>query len=188
MIEKIMGIITLKAPVYKAVAEDQSLTKTAGIIVAIVTFIQGFCYGLTRVDADGVINPNIGNAIIQAFANLVLGLIAWYIAAWLLAVIAKAFGGSTDTGEMLRVTGFVQVFGLTGIFNLVALISSSLVCVTSIISLAILVLSLIGYFIGVREAAEFSTGKAVITALIAAVASFIINSVISGAVTSFLPK
>ena len=40
-----------------------------------------------------------------------------------------------------------------------------------------LVLSLIGYVIGVREAAEFSTGNAVITALIVTAVSFAISFV-----------
>ena len=57
------------------------------------------------------------------------------------------------------------------------MISASLLCITSIIGLVILVLSLIGYVIGVREAAEFSTGNAVVTALVAAVASFLISMV-----------
>jgi hypothetical protein len=173
MFERIMGIITLKAPTYKTVAEDEAATKQAMLIVIVVSLIQGFVVGLLT--PDGGIS--FGSGIIRAIINLALGLAAWYVSAWLLATLAKAFGGKTDTNEMLRVTGYVYIFNLAVILNLAGLISTSLLCITSIIAIVILVLSLIGYVIGVREAAEFSTGNAIVTALIAAIASFLISMV-----------
>lgn len=186
MLERIMGVITLKAPVYRAIAEDKSLTSQAGVIVAVIALIQGFCTSFVKVATDGSTSTSFLGGIVGAFTSLVLGLIAWVFSAWLLATIAKMLDGKTDTGEMLRVTGFVAIFGLTGIFNLLALVSQALTCVTSIISLVVFVLSLIGYFIGVREAAEFSTGKAIITAILATIANFIIVVLIGGAVATAL--
>ncbi len=177
IVERLMGVITLKAPVYRTIAEDPEATKPAGIIVAVVALIQGFCVGLAA-------SANIGTAILQAGVNLVLSLIAWFVSSWLLAAIAKAFGGKTDTQEMLRVTGHVFIFNLAGILILATLISQSLSCVTSILALVILVLSFIGYFIGVREAAEFSTGKAIGTAILASLASFVITGPLSALINS----
>ena len=179
MFERIMGIVTLKAPTYKAVAEDEAATKQAMMIVIVVSLIQGFVVGLMPA-AGGV---SFAGGLMRAVINLVFGLASWYVSAWLLATIAKAFGGKTDIKEMLRVTGFVYIFNLAVLLNLAGLISTSLLCITSIIALVILVLSLIGYVIGVREAAEFSTGNAVVTALIATVASFLValaGSMIAG--------
>lgn len=170
MFDRIMGIITLKAPTYKAVAEDEKATKEAMIIVLVVAVIQGLIVGFLTPDAAG---------LSRAVSIIVGGFVQWYVAAWLLATIAKAFGGKTDTNEMLRVTGYVYIFNLAVLLNLAGWISASLLCVTSIIGIAILVLSLIGYVIGVREAAEFSTGNAVITALIAAVVNFVISLIIN---------
>ena len=173
MFDRIMGIVTLKAPTYKAVAEDEAATKQAMMIVIVVALIQGFVVGLFSPEG-GV---SLVGGLVRAVISLVLGLVTWYVAAWLLATVAKAFGGKTDTNEMLRVTGYVYIFNLAVLLNLAGLISASLLCITSIIGLVILVLSLIGYVIGVREAAEFSTGNAVVTALVAAVASFLISMV-----------
>jgi hypothetical protein len=50
------------------------------------------------------------------------------------------------------------------------------------VSFIVAILKLIGYIIGVREAAEFSTGNAVITAIIAAIINFIIVVAIGGAI------
>ena len=183
MLERILGVITLKTPIYRQIADDKTATTQAAMIVVIVTLIQGFCTGLVKSTASGVSVDLLGG-LAQAVSNLVLGLIGWVVSAWLLAMIAKALGGKTDTSEMLRVTGFVQVFGLTGILNLAALISPVLICVTSIISIVVLILSLIGYTIGVREAAEFSTGKAVATALVAVIANFLIVVVVGGMIAT----
>jgi hypothetical protein len=171
MFDRIMGIVTLKAPVYKAVAEDEKATKEAMIIVVVVSVIQGFIVGL--MPADGEIS--FGGALVSAVTSLITGLVAWYVSAWLLATIAKAFGGKTDTNEMLRVTGYVSVFGLAVLLNLAGLITPALLCVTSIIAIVVLIFRLIGFVIGVREAAEFSTGNAVVTALIASIGSFLIS-------------
>lgn len=179
MFDRIMGILTLKAPVYKQVAEDQSATQTAGIIVAVVTFIQGFIVGLTKTGEVDFLG-----GIVKGIVGLILGLIGWFVAAWLLATIAKAFGGKTDIKEMLRVTGFVSMFSLAVLLNLAGLISQSLLCVTSIIGIIILILSIIGYCIGVREAAEFSTGKAIITAILAVIGNWVITGPISSLILS----
>jgi len=90
-------------------------------------------------------------------------------------------GGKTDTSEMLRVTGYVEVFSLVGVLSVLGLITPALLCVVGIIGFIAAILRLIGYVIGVREAAEFSTTNAIITAVIAAVVNFIIFAVIFGA-------
>jgi len=52
--------------------------------------------------------------------------------------------------------------------------------------LAALILSVVGAIIGIREAAEFSTGKAVVTGLIGLVILFIINIAIGFVLSPFL--
>ena len=172
MFERIMGIITLKAPTYKAVAEDEKATKEAMMIVIIVAVINGLVVGFLT---PGVAGVSIVSGLLRAVVTVIVGLVTWYVSAWLLATIAKLFGGKTDTNEMLRVTGYVAIFDLVALLTLVAFISPALACVAGIIGLVVLVLRLIGYVIGVREAAEFSTGNAVVTALIVIVISWVIS-------------
>lgn len=171
MFDRIMGIVTLKAPTYKEVAHDENATREAMMIVIVMSLIQGFVVGLIQ-PGGGV---SITGALVRSIVNLAFGLLSWYVVSWLLAAIAKAFGGKTDTNEMLRVTGYVAIFNLAVLLNLAGLIATALLCVTSIIGLVILALSIVGYVIGVREAAEFSTTNAVITAVLAAIANFVIS-------------
>ncbi len=180
--DRIMGVITLKAATYREIADDKNATTMAAIIVVIVRLISGFFSGLVSVNPQtGGAAVSVVGAIVAAILTVIVGLIAWVISAWVLAFVAKALGGKTDTGEMLRVTGYVEIFGLIGVLAVLGLISPALLCIVGIVGLVVAILRLIGYVIGVREAGEFSTTNAIITAIIAAVVNFIIFAVIFGA-------
>jgi len=184
MLNRIMGIVTLKAPVYREIAEDQTATTQAAMVVVIATLVQGFFQGLVKVSSEGAVQVSVVGAIIGAIVTVIVGLIAWVFSAWVLAFVANAMGGKTNTSEMMRVTGFVQVFSLVAVLNILIAISPMLGCITGLIGLVVAVLSLIGYLIGVREAAEFTTGKAVVAAIVAAIVNFIVIVVIGGAIVT----
>jgi hypothetical protein len=174
MIERIIGVVTLKPAVYRAIAEDPAATTEAWIIFVVVTVITGFINGI----GTNVIWPVIG--------GLIFGGIGLYFSAWVLAKVAVALGGKTNTAEMVRISGYVSVFGIIGVLGIFTLISPALICLTTPISLAVLVLRIIGFVIGVREAAEFTTQNAIITAVVAAVVNFIIVTLIGGAIITAL--
>ena len=160
MMDRLMGIITFKAPVYKEVAEDRTATPTAAMIVIGVAIIVGIINGLLSMGTTG--SSAAGVIIGAVISSIIITPITWFLNAWLLAFIAKSFfQGDTDTGEMLRVTGFAAIFRLVGIIPIIG-------------GLIALVLVIIANVIGIREAANFDTGKAVLTAIIAAVIAFIV--------------
>ena len=182
MLNRIIGIVTLKAPVYREIAEDQTATTQAAMVVVIATLVQGFFQGLVKVSSEGAVQVSVVGAVIGAIVTVIVGLIAWVFSAWVLAFVSSAMGGKTNTSEMMRVTGFVQVFSLVAVLNILVAISPVLGCITGLIGLVVAVLSLIGYLIGVREAAEFTTGKAAVAAIVAAIVNFIVIAVIGGAI------
>ncbi len=183
MLDRIMGVITLKAPIYRQIADDKTATGQAAIIVVIAQLIRGFFGGLVQLNGQtGAMNVSIVGAIVGAIVAVIIGLIAWVVAAWVLAFVAKQFGGKTDTNEMLRVTGYVEIFSIVAVLNILLIGGSALACVVGLVSLIVAILKLIGYIIGVREAAEFSTGNAIVTAIIAAIVNFLIVVVIGGAI------
>jgi Yip1 domain len=182
MLDRIMGVITLKSATYRSIADDQTATTQAAMIVIIVSLISGFFSGLVRVTADGVVQTSVVGGVTGAIVGVLLGLLSWVVASWVLSAVASAMGGKTNTGEMMRVTGFVQVFGLVSILNILVLVSPALGCITGLMGLVVAILSLIGYVIGVREAAEFDTTKAIIAAIVAAIANFLITVVVAGVI------
>lgn len=183
--DRIMGVITLKAPTYRQIADDPNATTPAAIITAVVALISGFFGGAVAFDTTaGTSSFDLMGGVIFAVISVILGLIGWFIAGWVLAFVSKWFGGKTNTQEMLRVTGFVNIFGLVGVLSILALITPALGCITGLVGFVAAILRLIGYVIGVREAAEFSTGNAIITAIIAAIVNFLIVAVIGGTIAA----
>jgi len=167
MMDRLMGGLTLKAPVYKQIAEDKSATTTAAIIVVVVSLIAGilgaiFLSSFASSLPAGTPVPSFLGSVIRSLVASVLG---WLVGSWVIAFVANMLGGKTDTGEMLRVFGFTQIFGLLGIIPICGGIVG-------------IVLSIIAAVIGIREAAEFSTGKAILTGVIALVAFFIVGAIV----------
>ncbi len=167
--DRIMGILTLKAPVYKEVAEDKSATTTAAIIVVVMAVISAVVGGLILVVLGSVLPAGSAplNPITSAIKTIISAIVSWLVGGWVIAFVSKTFfGGKTDTGEMLR------VFGYTQIFQIIAIVP----CIGTIIAL---VLSLIAAVIGIREASEFDTTKAILTAVIAFVILLIVGVILS---------
>ncbi len=180
--DRIMGVITLKAPVYRQIAEDPAATKTAAIIVAIISIIRGFSEGLVKLDPNtGLFSTDFVRGVLGAVVVGVLGMVAWAVGSWILAFVANALGGKTNTQEMMRVTGYVAIFGIVSILVLLIVLLPVLGCLVGIMSLIVAILSIIGYIIGVREAAEFSTGKAIVAAIVAGIVNLIIVGIFGGA-------
>jgi hypothetical protein len=169
-----MGVLTLRAPIYKEIADDTTATSQAALIFIVCTIINGFFSRL-------VVNSelHVGRALIGAVWGVIIGLVGWVVTSWVLSFVAKMLDGKTDMMEMLRVTGYVSIFSLVAVVNILA-VAPVLGCLTGLISFAVAILNLVGYVIGIREAAEFDTGKAVITAILAVIVNFLIVIVIGG--------
>ena len=169
--DRIMGVLTLKAPVYKEIAEDQNATTTAAIIVVVMALVSGVLGAIMLVVLGSMLSPEqaaqAGSPLKTAVSNIVTAIVGWLVGSWVIAFVATTFlGGKTNTGEMLRVFGYTQIFQIFGIIP----------CLGTLVAL---VLSLIGAVIGIREAAEFSTGKAVLTGIIAFIILLIVGTIIS---------
>jgi hypothetical protein len=110
---RIMGVLTLKAPIYKEIAEDQAATTTAGIIVVVMAIIGGILGAVMVVLIGSSLPPEqvaqMGSPIKVAINTIVNTIIGWLIGSWVIAFVSKTFfGGKTNFGEMLRVFGYTQ--------------------------------------------------------------------------------
>lgn len=91
-----------------------------------------------------------GGGFFAFLAAIVMGLVGWGLWSFIVSFIAsKFFGGTTDFGEMLRATGYAWApMAIPFIGSLWAIVAIT---------------------IGIRQAGDFSTGKAVITAIAGAI-------------------
>ncbi len=169
LMQRIMGVITLKAPVYKDIADDPNATPQARNVVIIVAILAAIFSGLTQV----IFGSGLVPGIVMAVIGLLSVLISWYVGAWALAFVAKTFfKANTETPNMLRVTGF------TSVFQVVTYVLGLIPCVGAIAALIGAVLQIIGNIIGVREASGLDTTKAILTAIIAGIVVFIIATIL----------
>lgn len=170
LMQRIMGVITLKAPVYKNIADDPGATPQARNVVILVAILAAIVSGVGPVIFGIGLLPGIINAVIALAAVL----ISWFVGAWALAFSAKTFfKANTETPNMLRVTGF------TSVFQIVTYVLALIPCVGAIAAFIGAILQIIGNIIGVREASGLDTTKAILTAIIAGVVVFVITAVLT---------
>jgi hypothetical protein len=183
--QRLIGIITYRAPIYREIAKDRSATGVAAAIVvvtmAIVGAVSGLFFGFTLQDG-ALLNQleqqyrDLGLAVnlepiarigpglwatIFAVGLIIYGLFFWLVPAWLSSLAANNFfeeKGGTSVGEMLRVYGFVYLFSLLMLIP---------IPIPFIVNLIVLVLSMLGNMIGAREAGGLSTTGGILTVLFA---------------------
>ncbi|MFL5732057.1 MAG: YIP1 family protein [Chloroflexia bacterium] len=140
--DRLIGILTFKAPIYREVAEDPAATQQALIVVVVSAILSALLYGGSTAATGG--RYPIFNALGALFGTL----IGWAIGAWFLSFVAtKFFNGRTNFQEMLRVTGYVAVFDILFGIPIIGFLAG--------------ILHLVGIVIGIREAAEITTTQAV---------------------------
>ena len=143
MIDRMLGAAMLDVAVYEEVEADETATAQAAGVVAMVAVAQGIA---------GIGGPGRG---------LILGplaaLIAWVIWAGVTYVVGdKIFGGTATWGELLRTLGFAQAPGILLVLAILPLGFA----VRGFVGLWMLVTGIVA----IRQALDFGTGKALLTA------------------------
>jgi hypothetical protein len=157
--ERMIGAATLNVATYEEVEHDRTATGQAAGVVLLVA-IAG------AIGSSGAgIWATIG-AVVSAF-------VGWYVwSAITLFVGAGLFKGTADMGEMLRTIGFAQA---PGVLNLLGIVPFFGVWVRFAVWLWMLACAVVA----IRQALDFTTGKALGTALIGFVVYVIISSLLA---------
>lgn len=146
MIDRMRRAALLDAHAYEDVEADTGATGQAAAVVALAAVSQGL--GAAMHGSAGVV------------AGAVAALLGWVVWAGVTYVIGdKILGGTATWGELLRTLGFAQSPGVLGVLAIVPGFGG-------LVRLALAVWILIAGIIAIRQALDFSTGKAVLTAVI----------------------
>lgn len=145
-VQRMIAAAMLDTSLYNEVEPDTSATGQAAGVVAIV--------------AVALAIGSIGSPSANVVAAVISAIVSWLVWAAVTYVIgAKFLDGTATWGELLRTLGFAQSPGvfyvLSGIFLLGTLVHA-----------VVAVWILIAGIVAIREALDFSTGKAVLTAVI----------------------
>ncbi len=146
LVERMQGAAMLNVETYEEVEADTTATGQAAGVVAIVALAQA-------IGAAGLGITGILAGILGAF----LGWLIWAGITYLIG--DKLLGGTATWGELLRTIGFAQSPGVLYVLGFIPLLGG-------LIRFAVSIWILIAGIIAIRQALDFSTGKAVLTALL----------------------
>jgi hypothetical protein len=146
IVDRMRGAALLDVATYEEVERDNEATGQAAVVVVIVAVCS----------AVGAVWRG-GPSIILAPVTAILGWLLWSAVAYLIG--DKLLGGTATWGELLRTVGFAQSPGVLMIFGIIPLLGG---IVRAVVGLWLLVAGIVA----IRQALDFSTGKAIITAFL----------------------
>ena len=160
LVERMIGAAKLDIQTYEEVEADETATGQAAAVVAMVAVASGI----------GAAGAGLWSAM---FAPIT-AIIGWLIWAGVTYLIGdKLFGGTATWGELLRTVGFAQSPGVLYLLAVLPLVGW-------IFRLVLPFWILVAGIIGIRQALDFSTGKAIATAILGWLAILIPAALLGG--------
>jgi hypothetical protein len=158
----------LDPTLYEEVEADETATTQALTVVILASICSGIGTAIHEaLTGHGAVGIGIG-----LFGGLFMALIGWGVWSFITYFVgSNIFGGTATYGELLRTIGFSDAPGVLHIF-------SFLPYVGWLISSAAWLWGLVAMVIAVRQALDFSTGKAVITCIVGWIAAIILLVII----------
>jgi len=150
IVDRMKGAALLDVATYEEVEHDNDATGQAAVVVVIVAVCT----------AIGAIWRG-GPSIIAGPITAVLGWLLWSAITYIIG--DKLLGGTATWGELLRTIGFAQSPGVLMIFGIIPILGGA-------VRVVVAVWLLVAGIVAIRQALDFSTGKAVVTALLGWVA------------------
>jgi hypothetical protein len=144
--ERMIGAARLDAELYEEVEADRQATSQAAGVVAIVALATGI--GGVGAGAAGIIG---------GIMTALLGWLLWAAITYLIG--DKLLGGTATRGELLRTLGFAQSPGVLMVF-------AAFPSIGWLIVLPVSLWMLLAGIVAIRQALDFGTGRAILTAVL----------------------
>ena len=183
---RMMRAAKLESQLYEEVEADSGAIGQALLVVVMASLSAGIGHGISSLIKGGP--GGVGLFFTSLVTGAIGSLIAWFIFSllcfWLGTTLFKGPNTKSTLGELLRVLGFADSPALLNIFVFIPFIGPIIPFVT-------MVWTIIASVIGVRQACDFTTGRAVGTVIVAAIIPFIILVLIGmmvGGALAAMPK
>ncbi len=146
LVARMMGAAMLDINTYEEVEADATATAQAAVVVGMVAVASDI--GSAGGGLSAVISAPIGS---------LLGWLVWAGVTYLIG--DKLLGGTATWGELLRTIGFAQAPGVLLLLGVLPLIGG-------LVRPVLAVWMLVAGILAIRQALDFSTGKAILTAVL----------------------
>ncbi|MCK9356472.1 MAG: YIP1 family protein [Dehalococcoidia bacterium] len=143
---------------YEEVEADTSATGQAVVAVVLVSIATGVGSGIDALSGGGAADFTWG--LMFGLGTAIAGWLLWAFFAYVLGVsILKGPHTSSTWGELLRTMGFANSPGLLRVFAFMPVAGG-------VITVIAYVWMLIATVVAIRQALDFSTGRAIVTAIV----------------------
>jgi hypothetical protein len=182
MINRMIRASKLQSSLFEEVEADKSATSQALLAVITVSILAGIGTAISGIFV-GQGGLGILWGLLAGIAGSLVGWLAWSFFTWLIGTtILKGPKTSSTWGELLRTIGFAYSPGVFKFFVFIPFLGG-------LISLAASIWSLVAGVIAVRQALDFSTGRAIATCIIGwliyLIISFLVGFLLFGARSLF---
>ncbi|MFN8525717.1 MAG: Yip1 family protein [Chloroflexota bacterium] len=155
LLNRMMRAARLDVALFEEVEADREATSQAATVVAIVAACNGVGAALSAAMGGHALQ-----AVAMLFGVVIATMIGWVIWAYITYWIGtKMFSGTATPGEMLRCLGFAQTPGVLGVLSFIP-------CLGGVIAFGASIWALVAAVIAIRQALDFDTGKAIMTAIV----------------------
>ncbi|MBT8405611.1 MAG: YIP1 family protein [Gemmatimonadetes bacterium] len=149
LVSRAIGAAMLDINVYEEVEADRSATTQAATVVLAVAIAN-------VIGSWGSGGLGMVGGVLGAF-------LGWFLWAGVTNIVGtRLLGGTADWGELLRTLGFAQAPGVLAVLAIIPILGW-------FVGFGVAIWTLVAGVIAIRQALDFGTGKAVITALISMV-------------------
>ena len=156
--DRMIAAAKLDVDLYEEVEADNDATTQAGIVVMIAAVASAI---------GGVNGGAIG--IIGSLLGAIVGWLIWAGVTYLIG--DKLLGGTATWGELLRTLGFAQAPGVLFVFAIIPLLGW-------VVEFVVGIWVFVAGIIAIRQALDFSTGRAIATALLGFIPYAILMAVV----------
>jgi len=159
-VERVRGAAMLDVPTYEEVEADAGATGQAALVVALVAIASAIA--------------QVRSGVPSVLAGAVSAFVAWAIWSGITYVIGTWLGGTATWGELLRTIGFAHAPGILIVAGVIPVVGG-------LVALIAFIWVLIAGIIAIRQALDFGTGRAILTAVLGFIPWLIAMAVVEAA-------
>ena len=168
LFDRMIRAAKLDASLYEEVEADVGAT-TQAIIVVILSSI---CSGIGAAIGIALTGDSLSGIAVGLFGGLLSTFVGWFLWSFITYFVGtNVFGGTASFGELLRTIGFSDSPGVLLFFSFIPILGG-------LISTAVWIWKLVAMVTAVRQALDFSIGKAILTCIVGWVVQLVLLIII----------
>jgi hypothetical protein len=152
ILQRLFGVVMLKPDVYREIIENASLWKESAIFIVFAALVNGYSVTWTTSLSS------------QIIVRSTTPFISWFLFGYLCTFFLKTiYQVNISAKGVMKIYGYVQIFSLVRLLLINWKATDPLTnLLVSMLGYALVILFYIANVIGVREASQVSTGKALV--------------------------